>query len=63
MENVVFWDVTPCGSCNKRTLVVTANGYPSSLNHSAPVMEVKRYSETPVLNRHTASYPCRRHSS
>jgi hypothetical protein len=31
MKNAVFWDITPCGSCNRsrRRLLVTANVVPS----------------------------------
>jgi hypothetical protein len=30
MKNGVFWDVTACGSCSVRGLVVTASVVPSS---------------------------------
>jgi hypothetical protein len=30
MKSAVFWDVTPCGSCKNRQLLVTANAVSSS---------------------------------
>jgi hypothetical protein len=55
MKNVVFWDVTLCGSCKERRfeLLVTAN-FPSSLIlYTLIMMEMIRSSETSVLTRAT----------
>jgi hypothetical protein len=63
MENVVFWDVTPCGFCNNLLhilflrsvlrLLVTANVVPSSTNLVTLMMEALRSSEASVLTRAT----------
>jgi hypothetical protein len=61
MKNGVFWDVTPCGSSNRRTLVflrsvrrllVAASVVPSS-PIPVTVMEALGSSETSVLTRAT----------
>jgi hypothetical protein len=58
----VFWDVTPCGSCENRSfggkyrihqLLVTANFISSSLIHFSLMMEAIISSETSVLSRST----------
>jgi hypothetical protein len=59
MKNVVFWDVTPCGSCpfvflrNVRRLLVTANVVPSSPILVTLLMEALSSSVTSVLTRAT----------
>jgi hypothetical protein len=54
MKNGVFWDVTPCGPCkNRRLLLVTANVVPSSPILVTLIMEVLSSSETSVLTRAT----------
>jgi hypothetical protein len=52
-QNTVFWDVTPCGSCKVRRLLLTANISPSSLILVTLMMEAIRSSETSVLARAT----------
>jgi hypothetical protein len=65
-ENAVFWDVTPCGSCNNRrlgeqrtTLVVTSNRsittnvVPSTSILVTLMIEAIRSSETSVVTRAT----------
>jgi hypothetical protein len=63
MENDVFWDVTPCGSCKNRLfgrtqrsvcrLLVTTNVVPSSPILVTLITEALRSSETSV---HTESH-------
>jgi hypothetical protein len=66
MDDAVFWDVTPCGSCKNRRfggtyrrlrsvprLLVTANVVPSSPILVTRMMEVLSSSETSVLTRPT----------
>jgi hypothetical protein len=60
MKNYVFWDVTPCGSCNNklffrsvRRLLVTANVVPSSPILVTLMMEALRSSETSLITRVT----------
>jgi hypothetical protein len=65
MKNIVFWDVTPCGSSNNRLFGgmyplhhqggnnITANIVPSSRILSILMMEVIHSSETSVLTRAT----------
>jgi hypothetical protein len=57
MKNVVFWNVTPCGSCKNRSrlllLIVTGNVVPSSPIIVSLMVEKIRSSETPVLTRAT----------
>jgi hypothetical protein len=62
MKNTVFWDVTPCGSCNYflflrsvRRLLVTANVVPSSPILVTLMMEALSSSETSVLITATRS--------
>jgi hypothetical protein len=57
MKNVLFGDVTPCGSCklvflrSVPPLLVTPNVVPTSLSVSTLMMEAIRSSETSVLTR------------
>jgi hypothetical protein len=51
MKNVVFWDVTPCGSV--RRSLDTAIVVPSSPILVTLMKEALRFSETPVLTRAT----------
>jgi hypothetical protein len=53
MKNGFFWDVTPCGSCSVRRLLVTANVVPSSPNLVILMMETLSSSETSVITRAT----------
>jgi hypothetical protein len=61
MKNAVFWDVTPCGPCKNRRLLlrslcrllVTANVVPSSPFLVFLLMETMGSSETSVLTRAT----------
>jgi hypothetical protein len=54
MKNVVFWDVTPCGSCkNKRVGRTQSHVVPSSPILVALMMEALSSSETSVLTRAT----------
>jgi hypothetical protein len=61
MKNIIFWDITPCGSCKKTEvflssllrLVVTANVVAISPILVTMMMEVIRSSETSVLIRVT----------
>jgi hypothetical protein len=66
MKNVVFWDVTPCGSCKNRRsgrtsglhhVLVTANVVPSSL----PLVTFLR--NVGSFKNHAAQHHRRRHSS
>jgi hypothetical protein len=52
MKNGVFWDVTPCGSCKMRRLLVTAI-VPSSPVLVTLMKEALSSSETSVLTRAT----------
>jgi hypothetical protein len=65
MKNVVFWNVTPCGSSENRRntyllsvlqLLVTANAVPISLIRFILMMEATRSSETSVLKSTTRRY-------
>jgi hypothetical protein len=49
MKNVVFWDLTPCGSCSMLRLLVIANVIPSSPILVILMMEAKCSSYTSVL--------------
>jgi hypothetical protein len=52
LKNTVFWDVTPCGSCENRSvrrLLVTANIVPSSPILITLMMEALISSETSFL--------------
>jgi hypothetical protein len=61
MMNVVFWHITPCGSCKKykaflrsvRRLLVTSNVVPSLPILVTLMMEALSSSETSVLTRAT----------
>jgi hypothetical protein len=58
MKNVVFWDITVCGSCKKllcsmHRLLVTANFVPRSQILFTLMMEAQSSSETSVLTRAT----------
>jgi hypothetical protein len=53
MKNVVFWNVTPCGSCKKGRYAVCGSPILFTLK-----MEVTRSSESTILKR-----PIRRHTS
>jgi hypothetical protein len=59
LQNGVFWDVTPCGSCKNRPLTaqrasVASYGYvPSSPILVTLMMEALSSSETSVLTRTT----------
>jgi hypothetical protein len=60
MKNCVFWDVTPCGTCNNRRfggrtpgLLVTASVVPSSPILVTLMKEALNSSETSVLTRAT----------
>jgi hypothetical protein len=55
MKNVVFWNVTPCGSCKNRSfgLLVTANVVPSSPILVSLMMGAISSSKTGVLTRAT----------
>jgi hypothetical protein len=59
MKNGVFWDVTPCGSCNLvflrsvRRLLVTISVVPSSPILVTLMKEALSSSETSVLTRAT----------
>jgi hypothetical protein len=60
VKSAVFWDVTPCGSCENRRsihsvrrLVVMACIVPSSLIVVTLMMEALSSSETSVLTRAT----------
>jgi hypothetical protein len=56
MKNVVFWDVTPCGSCKNRSvrrLLVTASVVLSSSILVTPIKEALSSSETSVLTTAT----------
>jgi uracil phosphoribosyltransferase len=58
MKNAVFWDVTPCGSCNNRCcqLLLAVNVVRSSLILSALIMEAARSSEMSILTRARKSH-------
>jgi hypothetical protein len=57
MKNGVFWDVTPCGSCENRSsvlrLLVTPSVVPSSTILVTLMKEALSFSETSVLTRAT----------
>jgi hypothetical protein len=54
MKNRVFWDVTPCGSCkNRRLLLVTTRVVPSSPILVTLMKEALSSSETSVFTRAT----------
>jgi hypothetical protein len=62
IKNIVFWDVTQCGSCKNRRfggtsrlhlLLVAANVVPSSPILVTLMMEAIHSSETPVVTRAT----------
>jgi hypothetical protein len=55
IQNGVFWDVTPCGSCNidVRRLLVTASVVPGSPILVTLMKEALSFSETSVLTRAT----------
>jgi hypothetical protein len=64
LKNGVYWYVTPCGSYKNwlaflpsvLQLLVTANGFPSSLTPSSLIMEALRSYEMSVLSRVTRRY-------
>jgi hypothetical protein len=53
MKNGVVWDVTSCGSCKNRRLLVTASVVPSSPILVSLMKEALSSSETLVLTRAT----------
>jgi hypothetical protein len=53
MKNGVFWDVTLCGSCSVRRLLVRTSVVPSSPVLVALMKEALSSSETSVLTRAT----------
>jgi hypothetical protein len=61
MNNAVFWDVMPCGSCKNRHFggmqcvrrLLVAPNVPSSPTLVTLMMEALHSSETPVLTRAT----------
>jgi hypothetical protein len=67
MKNCVFWDVTPCGSCNilrsVRLLLVTASVVPSSPILVTLMKEALSSSETSVLKEPHGITSQRHHSS
>jgi hypothetical protein len=53
MKNDVFWDITPCGSCSLRRLLVAASVVPRSPILATLMKEALGSSETSVHTRAT----------
>jgi hypothetical protein len=51
MKNGVFWDVTPCGSCKNRRLLIIASVVPSSPILVTLMKEALSSSETSIITR------------